>query len=480
MANFLQRLFSRKQAVITDNPRQRIFRYIGGQLVPYKYDSLTYIEKGYTYNDLVFSVVKKVLDKATVPPWSVYKIVDEKSFVASRALMRKIASTTKGDTSKDYQKAMLLAKKSLVVFENDGRLNELLKWPNEEDTWNQHNYGLWGYKMVTGNYYEAGWGDGPSGGLNEGSLGQLYQLPSQFMNIRAGMGLPLTAEGYELYLGQKIPYLKEEILHEKYWNPEWDTFGISLYGMSPLKAYLKRLQRNNNVQIRGAHVAENGGADVIVYMDDPTADGEFAVEQTSKLKKTWIEEQYGASNAGKAVFTTNKLGSIKLGYSPVELDAMASEKFDLEMACHIYGVPPVLFSTDASTYNNMNTGERSLTANCAVPLNLDREAAFNRKLRSLPAYKNSNIWVSPDFSVYTELEENKKDQVDWLEKSALPLERRYEILGEDVPEWLTEEQRRTIIVPSGWQTLEDVISPLPEDQNNDVNNLNQLGLNPYK
>lgn len=479
MANIFQRLFStRKQANLSDT--RRAFRVIGGQLVPYKYEQLTYIERGYTYNDLIYSVAKKVLDKATVAPWSAYKIVDEKSFLLSRALMKKVSATSHGDTSKDYQKAMMLAKKSLVAYEGDGRLTELLKWPNEEDTWSQHNYGLFGYKLITGNSYEAGWDKVPSGGLNKGKIGELYQLPSQFMNIRSGSGLPLKAEGYELALGQMLPFDKRDVLHEKYWNPEWDVYGISLYGMSPIKAYLKRLQRNNNIQIRGAKVAENGGADVIVYLDDPTADEDFAIEQTSKLKKTWVNEQYGAENAGKAVFTTNKLGHIKLGYTPVELDALESEKFDLQMACHIFGVPPVLFSTDASTYNNMNTGERSLTANCAVPLCLDREASFNKKLRSLPAYKDSNIWISPDFSVYTELEENKKEQVDWLEKSALPLQRRYEILGEDVPEWFTEEQRRAIFVPNSWVPLDDALVPPAENMDADEEALNQRGLNPYK
>lgn len=477
MVNIFQRLFGGQTKATTEETR-RIFKYIGGQLVPYKYEQLTYIEKGYTYNDLIFSVTKKVLDKAVVPPWGAYKIVDEKSFLASRALLKKIA-TSKGDTWKDYQKAMQLAKKGLVAYDTDGALNERLKWPNEANTMAQHHYALWGFKLTTGNYYEAGWESGPSGGLNANKIGQLYELPSQYMNIISSAGLPLRDEAYELYLGQKLPFTKEDVLHEKYWNPEWDSYGISLYGMSPIKAYLKRLQRNNNIQTRGAKVAENGGADIIVYLDDPTADEQFAIEQTGKLKTTWVNEQYGANNAGKAVFTTNKLGSLKLGYSPVELDALASEKFDLEMACHIYGVPPVLFSTDASTYNNMNTGERSLTANCAVPLNLDREAAFNRKLRQLPAYRNSNIWVSPDFSVYTELEENKKDQVEWLEKSALPLERRYEIMGEDVPEWLTQEQRRAIFVPSGWTNLEDIMLPPADDVSGDIARLDQTGANPY-
>jgi hypothetical protein len=45
------------------------------------------------------------------------------------------------------------------------------------------------------------------------------------------------------------------------------------------------------------------------------------------------------------------------------------------------------------------------------------------------------------------------------------LYRRYEILGESVPEWMDEATRNTILVPSGYQPLEETLMPVPDLQN---------------
>lgn len=480
MANILQKLFQRRKALPEQRYPTGAFRFIGGQLIPYKHDKLTYIERGYTYNDIVFAVVKKILDKAVCAPWASYKVVDEKSYFAGKAILKKI-STSSGDTSGDYQKAMRMMQKGLVRA-NDSKLDELLQFPNENETFADLNYSHWGYKLVTGDYYEAGWSGLYSDGLNAGKLMQLYTLPPQYMSILGSQGLPLTEAAYLLQLGTELPFTREDILHEKYWNPEWDIYGNQLYGMSPLKAYLKRLQRNNLLQVRGGKMAQNGGADVAVYLDDAriTSEDDFklSLEQSAKLKQTWQNEQKGVENAGSTVWSPFKLGAVRLGLTAVEMDMLAAEEFDLKMGALIYNAPPVLFSTDASTYNNMLTGERSLTANCAMPLILSRESSFNRKLRSLPAYKRSNVIACPDFSVFTELEANKKETVDWLEKSGLPTYRKYEILGEERPPEMNDEEWNAVIIPSGWQLMGDLFMQ-PTDITGDINALDRIGANPY-
>lgn len=479
MTNIFNRLFSGRKSA-NNIPTSAGFRFIGGQLIPYKQDKLTYIERGYTYNDIIYSIIKKILEKAVVPTWGMYKVQDEKGYNNARALFKKI-STSK-DTSQDYKAAMQLLSKSLIKIEDDPFI-ERLKYPNENETFSELNYGLWGYKLITGDYYEAGWDSGASGGLTAGVPLFLYSLPSQYTSITASDRLPLTESGYLLQCGTEIRFTKEDILHERYFNPEWDIYGSQLYGMSPMKAYLMRLQRNNMGQIRQMKMAQNGGADVVVYLDDARITGEddykLAIDQSSKLKAEWNAEQKGINNAGSAVWSPFKLGSTRLGLTAIEMDLLEAAKFDLTMAALIYNAPPVLFSTDASTYNNQNTGERSLTANCAIPLILAREASINRKLQTLPRYKGSNMVISPDLSCYTELEESKKDQVAWLKDSLLPMSRKYEIMGEDRPQGITEDEWNAILIPSGYSLLSELFAQ-PNDLSGDMRTLQDNNANPYE
>jgi phage portal protein BeeE len=433
------------------------FRFIGGQLIPYKTDKLTYIEKGYSYNDIIFCVINRIVEKAIVPQWGPYKVVDEKAYFTSRAMFKDLANNSAANNG-DFSKAMRMYQKAIVKADDEA-LETLIKYPNENDTWADLQRAHYSYKLSVGDYFEAGWESGATGGLTAGTPRKLYTVAPQWMSIIASNTLPLTATGYLLQMGTEIPFTKEDILHERYFNPEWDIYGHQLYGMSPIKVYLRRLQRNNMGQTRNMKAAENGGADDIVFIDDDRLRGDdfkLALEQTTKLKKSWYEEQGGVNNAGKAVWSPYRLGNIKLTLSPKELMLLDQEKFDLTMAALLYNAPPVLFSTDASTYNNMENGERALVVNCAIPLNLSREASLNRKLQSLPRYRGRNIIISPDLSCYTELQANRKDQVEWLNKSMLPVYRWYEILGEDRPQGMTDEMWNAIPVPSGTQLFSDL------------------------
>lgn len=434
------------------------FRLIGGQLIPYKTDKITYIERGYAYNDILYCVINRIVEKAIVPSWAPYRIVDEKAYFQARAILKDM-STHGAANNGDFAKAIRMNQKAIVKLDDEA-LNDLIRYPNENDTWSDLQRAHFTYKLTTGDYFEAGWASGSSGGLTPGTPRTLYTIAPQFMSILASDTLPLVARGYLLQMGTEIPFTAEDILHERYFNPEWDIYGHQLYGMSPIKAYLRRLQRNNTGQTRNTKYAENGGADDIVYLDDPRLVGEdgfrLAIEQTSKMKKSFYEEQSGVNNAGKAVWSPFKLGNIKLTFSPKELMLLDQEKFDLTMAALLYNAPPVLFSTDASTYNNMENGERALVVNCAIPLNLSREASLNRKLQQIPRYKGKNIIISPDLSCYTELQANRKEQVEWLSKSLLPVYRWYEIQGEDRPEGMTDEMWNSIIVPTGTQLFSDL------------------------
>ncbi len=91
--------------------------------------------------------------------------------------------------------------------------------------------------------------------------------------------------------------------------------------------------------------------------------------------------------------------------SPVELDIIESEKWDMKALCNIYGVPSQLLNdADNKTYNNQREGEKALTVRCAIPLLVGIRDNLNRKLHSDWGYRGSDIYVDFDPTVYSELE----------------------------------------------------------------------------
>lgn len=459
------------------------FQYIGGNLIPYKTDKLTYIQKGYTKNDLVYSIVNLILNKAVQAPMGAYRIVDKKAFHMYKAFKDAMKSTMDVNTASKLHMLMRMAKgKAMELYTDDSYLNDLLEYPNVNECMSEHNRGLWGWKLITGDYYEAGW-EPVSGGLAKGKPMQLYGLPSQYISIMGTKTLPITEEYYLLQLGTEIPYNAADILHEKYWNPEWDLHGNQLYGLAPLKAGLMRLQRSNEGQLRSAKTMENGGADVVAYLDNADlvkSDFRAALAQMNKMKSTWDNEQAGNSNAGRAIWSTYKVGATRLGLTPVEMELLESEVVDLRFLCNVFGGVPsqLLNDSAASTMNNISEGEKALTTRCAFPLLTDRERSFNRKLRQLPAYRNGNVYVEFDRTVYTELEEDKEKLVNWLNKSGLPLRKWYAYLNEDVPDFLSEDELNTILLPGGMTTLNDLLMT-SQNLDNDVNSLDAAGAFPY-
>lgn len=453
---------------------------VNGTLTPIPDNQESYVSKGYSYNDLIFMCVNLIVEKAILAPWSTYEVVDEESYAKAKALRKQF---DKPGNIREYKKLMNKALKPA----NDENLKTLLEYPNEEDTLAKHHSTLWRYKLVTGGYYELWYT--PGEGLRQGLPTEWTVLPSQYMQILTNRAVPLRVTGYELIAGGYgiDPYTKEEILHEAYPSLDWSFDGQHLYGMSPIKASLRRTNRNNASQDNSTKAMQNGGKRGITYLDLPDEvlknmdiNGDFATEQTNAMKESYEAMLNGSQSAGLTSFSGYKVGFTEIGISPADLQQMETEKWDFRMIASSYGVPSELLNDpDNKTMANRTEAEKALTLRCAIPLLNDREASINRKLRQIPEYANRNVVVSYDLSVYSELEENKKDQVEYLSKAWwIKPNRKQEIMGETVDE---DPLLNKYYVPTNMVTLEElnVSGEEPNDLNTDITNLNNQNLNDY-
>jgi HK97 family phage portal protein len=410
-------------------PLNGTFQIVAGQLVSTPDNKQSYIDNGYNINDIVYSVVNLILDKVRIAPWCLYKVVDESSLKAYIGIVRK-----KNLTPKDYKKALEYRSKALEPITTAnmsvGKLMELLKWPNEYETFPDFIANGCGYKLLTGDKYI--WADILGAGANKGLPQNLWLLPSQQTNIKATTTFPVKETGYEITTWN-LNYTKEEVLHEKYWNPNWGVNGQQLYGMSPLKAALKTLTRNNYAKDASSAKYQNNGLEAIVYVDDQRLTGEVAQAQATALKAKLISEYTGASNQGKIAASGYKVGVANLGLSPVELGIIESEKWDMRMICNIFGVPSQMMNDpENKTYNNQNEGEKALTTRSALPLLTSMRDNLNRKLQTDWGFKGQNVFVDFDMGVFTELQEDVAEVMKWLQPlldRGFPLNRALDILN---------------------------------------------------
>lgn len=196
----------------------------------------------------------------------------------------------------------------------------------------------------------------------------------------------------------------------------------------------------------------------------------MSVQEAVDIKKTLARNQ-GSTNVNQVETSGYKVDYVPLGLSPVDLDLLNAENMDLRALCNIYGVPSQLLNDpENKSYNNQKEGEKALTMRCALPMLASIRDQFNRKF--MKDWGNQKTIVDFDPTVYSELQEDKAEQMAWLKDAPIHTKRKLEILGEPI-EGYTEEQLNSIIIGSGSTTLDEVIAPAPIVVPNGLNDYDQ-------
>jgi len=392
------------------------YNMINGTFVGISDNRTNYIIDGYQVNDVIYSVVSIITDKVAMPDWEVYKVIDEKAMRTYQGLMQK-----KNMTTEDIKLAQELKRKALEPVQVD-RLSELMKYPNSYETMQDLVSASSGYKLLTGG--RAIWAEMLDSGANQGKPYALHVLPYDQLSIIAKTNVfPIVEAGYTMTVEANLNFPKEQVLHDKYQNYQWDVNGSHLYGMSPLRSALRRISRSNDAVRASAAMFQNQGVKGVLYMDDPRViNGGASIMDSAKQVQAIKEkltrgEWVGADNHGRIGVSGYKLGWQEVGLSPVDLAIIESEKWDLKRFCSVYGVPAQLVGdSETSTYNNVKEAEKALTTRCAMPLLVSFRNHLNRKLNSDWGYAGKGYFVDFDQTVFTELQEDIVEKSTWVNK----------------------------------------------------------------
>lgn len=430
----------------------------GGQVTWSGQQKKQQVDDGYRSNDIVYSCVNLVSEKAKIAVWSEYEVKDEAMYRKYKAMMKR------PDLIEDWDNMAAMQSKALEQVNTPSKISELLKYANDKETFSDWVKAMVSYKLITGDAF--GYTPIIEAGANKGMPNGFHALPSQYMSIITDCTKVIKPiVGYQLQINTVTTFLPNEIIHVKDFNPNWDGIGSELYGMSPLEAGARVLTRSNEGKNYAVATMQNGGPVGVMYVKK---DQGFAGQDLSAqvdLIKARLKDYRGSRNANKIPVSGLEIGYQPIGLSPVDMAILEAELFDMRAICNLYGVPSQLLNdTAAKTYNSMPEAEKALTVRGAIPALTSLRDDIDLKLSKEWMTGKKRV-VDFDISCYPELQKNKKELMDWISKAPISIERTLELLGEPVPDWMDEETRRTILMPSNMTALGEMPIDLPAGQN---------------
>jgi len=365
-----------------------------------------YITNGYASNPIVYSIVKQISDKIAAVPFYLYTVEKDKhkdfkrykSFNTSNNLMSTEAFKCKASSMKEVDSHAIM---------------NILEQPNPTQGWSDFVKEVVGYKLVTGNSYV--YGSKPEFGKNIDKIVSLTCLPAQLMNIVA---VNNQVDYYNLS-GSNQRLEKENVLHLKYWNPDFSS-SMNVYGMSPLRAGLKVMALNNEAYKAQAEILANKGAHGFLSAEDALP------EQLEQLK-----DKFKNAETGEILITSQEMNWTQVGQPTDELQILESMGLNLRDLCNLYGFPSLLMGDDnQKTYSNYEQAVKSMIFNCVVPLITELRDNLNKWL--VPAYSKAEgrqYYIDFDITVLPELAED-------MDKLVSQLNAQY---------WLTPNEKREAV-----------------------------------
>lgn len=386
-------------------------------------DTVSYVNDAFYTNPEVYNAVLTIVNMASRSPINLYKVKDAKKAEKYKAMTRGLVD------SKSMSDILKVKAQAFEEVDKEHPVLKLLQKPNEWQSEADFRANRLGFRLVTGNYYM--YKSFPQVGSKLGEPVSLYLLPSQYMQIISG-GLMEPVKSYvNCYNGGKEPIEAEKIIHNRAWSLDYSYAGSHLFGISPIKAATKSITLNNWGREAWVTELQNGGAKGVMSIDQ--SDDDFKASLPTVKEK--FQEQSGVENRGLPVFTNNKVEWHQLGLNAVELSILEALKASGIDIYKVFGIDVNMFNTDASSYNNKKEAIKHTLFMAVIPLLISDRDSLNHGL--MPHFdKTGQYFLDYDLTVYSELNENRKELFDALKTA----------------EWLTPNEKR---VESGYDSSED-------------------------
>ncbi len=320
-----------------------------------------------------------------------------------------------------------------VVYEDRKRLDEhplleILVRPNPVTSGPELFESWYGYLQIAGNSYME------AVTLNT-ELRELYVLRPDRMKVVPGPeGWPAAYEysvaGSTVRFSQEPEMGIAPVYHMALFHPLSDH-----YGMSPFEAAAYAVDIHNAAAAWNKALLDNSArpSGALVY-EGSGGSGNLTREQFERLKAELEGTYQGAANAGRPMLLEGGLDWKSMGYSPREMDFIATKHAAARDIALSFGVPPMLLGIPGdNSYANFAEANRAFWRQSVLPL-------VNKTARAL------TNWLAPAYGSALRLTYDR-EQID-----ALAGERasRWRQLGK--AGFLTRDEKR---VAAGYPPLDD-------------------------
>jgi HK97 family phage portal protein len=338
----------------------------------------------------------------------------------------------------------------------DQTLMQLLRNPNSRQSMNEFIDEALVWRLITGNRYIY-W-IAPLGGPNAGKPAEMHLLPASEIEIVQGDWLDPVG-GYKMAIGDVWKILpKEQVIHGKKTNIQYDLSGTQLYGMSPLQAALKVMSATNTGYDQLVKNFENGGPDVIITETEAGAAGvEYSTEQRDSIWERFVQ-RFRNKSKERFLIKRKPVEVHELGKSPVDLNIIEFMKMSLRDYCNIYNVPVVLLNDNSSaTYNNVKEATKALWNNAVIPELEYLKEDLNKLALVYNRITGQDLYFEFFLDDIPELQEDKTTLVAGLSQAwwLTPDEKR-EAMDMDP---LATPEMQTIYAPMGIMPMSEMLTP---------------------
>ena len=403
--------------------REALFHYIGGHPISYEDNKTSYIRNGYQSNLFVYLCVNYITNKASDIP--------------------------------------------LYLCDRDGEriddvnIQRLLDKPNDLQSFREFVEQSLGFYLLTGNTFV--YKQSPTGGANQGKPLQIYNLPSQYMEIIAGKTISSPIDGYVMNTISQAEFKPEEVMHIRTPNYDYNE-GEWLYGQSPIRAGLSTINLSNSVNTAMTAQSQNLGAKGMLMWDSMgnntsplTADQLRGVEDTIERKIS------GDANRGRIALTNHVFKYQQLGLSSADLQLLEDHKVSRQDICAMYGLSSMLFNDDTnSTFNNVQEAKKSAYTDAILPNLENFLAKFNEEIIKV---WNEDVMLKADYNAIEVLKKDRTTMIATLNNAwYIPTSQKQKMVGVEADEVLDEYYLPMNLIPTGSESVDlEKVSDLYND-----------------
>lgn len=365
-------------------------------------NTIDYIKKAYKLNADVYAITSFIAGKVATVPFVLYEVKSQKDLMRYKAM-----------SAKDFNREVMKVKdRALVEASDTHRIIQMLNVaPNDYMTANEWKTGWVLYRLLTGNTYVRGFG--PE--AEPEKFVEMHLLPTQFTEPIGGTQFHGPRYYRQTFNAEQID--ARHVSHSKYFNPDFEWPGNPhIVGMAPLEAAAKVTQRSNSGYESSTMAFENGGVTGVLYQD---GGADLSEPQRQDLQKHIDNKVSGARNYKQLLAASSKMGYLKIGETPVDLDILSSLLSDLRSLCNVFHLNSALFNDpDNKSYNNVSEARKAAITDAVLPELTAMRDALNLWL--VPGWEKADgkkYFIDFDASVFPELQTNMKETAEWLDKA---------------------------------------------------------------